>query len=634
MALSENEEFELLSLEREKAMAHAPPQGDSLPMSLAKGVASIGNAGMEALYSPFQVAGEAIRGAGEGEPLRVATAANPHGFRAPSILQRMMPSLRTPQPPADPFQKAYQGLEGIANLPGGIQQASNAVTGQPDLASQVGGLGMSMGMGDALNPTSSLQMVKKTLFAPKVPASRAFDVATAEKYGLGPNLTRADLTGSEGASKIESGLGSTLTGGAPIADNNQAKMKLVEEARANIANKFGTTLPPSAVGQEARLSMQNEMGQASGTARDLYKQIPDVPIPPSNLEKALNDVDFQNVDKGAAKTIAEIRGRLGHQVPITEAGRASSIGPSIPETPATPTFQKLNDIRNLLSKEIQADTKFNPIIGNQIGEKAQALIPLKKALDSDYQAYIQNSRSNPLGKMESGEFDRTFTKANAFYGDLAQLKSNKLVKRLADPNIVASEIPNIIFRSGNVEDLNTAKAVLGQEGFGVAKKQFFTDLLNSDNIGRELKKYSNEFLEGAFNPHELEALKEADSLAKTSKTAQTIAGNTSRTAAHLATLATTGGLLDSARRTISNPLAAAGEAAITLGAPYAGAKAYLGTSRGINVPSIQGNMAKLLASVGSAGGQGLNVIGQDPRSAQALSQLLQKLTKKKSQGQP
>lgn len=676
--MTEDEEFEFRHrLEQEHSLSAAMKDAGPQPTTLGQKAANVGMGAMEALYSPFQVAGEAIRGAGEGEPLQVATAADPRGFRAPSILQRLMPSLQTPQPPADPFQKAYQGLEGLVQP--NIQQGAQVVTGQPDAAAQLGGLAMGVGIGDTIDPMKGFLNAKKMLFAPKVPASRAFDIATAEKYGLGPYLTRADKTGSKIASKIESGLSSTLTGGEPIQANNEEKLRLLDQARQNIAEKFGTQMPPSAVGQEARLGMQSEMGEASSRARSLYKQIPDVPIPPENLHKALNDVDFQNLDKGALKTINEIRARLGTEAPITEETISRPIGSSsrvttedvpgqvknIPgegnmfvppgvktttsklesayrvapkdaELPSTPTFQKLNDIRNMLSKEIQADTTFNPIVGNQVGEKAQALIPIKKALDADYKSYVQAARKgaeeNPYGNMEAKQFDAAFTKANSFYGDLKSLKSNKLVRKLADPQLSPSDIPDVIFRSGNIEDINTARAVLGDKGFRVAKKQFFTDLLDSKNIGRELDKYSNEFLKGTFNSDELQALREADSLAKTSKTAETLAGNSSRTAGHLATLATGGGLVDAARRMFTNPALAAGEAAVTLGTPYAAAKAYLGTGSGIPVPSIvQSNMAKLLGSVGSTGGQGLNVVGQNPQANAVLSQILQRLRKRKDE---
>ena len=114
---------------------------------------NVGMGALETINAPFQMAGEAIRGAGENEPLRVATADDPRGFRAPSIVQRFAPSLRTAQPPADPFEKAYQGLEGIANLPRGVQAASDVVTGPPDLAAHLGGIGLALGV---MPPTAKI----------------------------------------------------------------------------------------------------------------------------------------------------------------------------------------------------------------------------------------------------------------------------------------------------------------------------------------------------------------------------------------------------------------------------------------------------------------------------------------------
>ena len=107
---------------------------------------NIGMGALETVNAPFQVAGEAIRGASESEPLQMASASDPSGFRWPSIVQRLAPSTRTEEPPADPFMKAYQGLEGLVNLPQGTQAASDVVTNQPDIAAQLGGLGMSLGV--------------------------------------------------------------------------------------------------------------------------------------------------------------------------------------------------------------------------------------------------------------------------------------------------------------------------------------------------------------------------------------------------------------------------------------------------------------------------------------------------------
>src|SRR4029077_8410626 len=61
-------------------------------------------------------------------------------------IQTLAPSTRTEHPPADPFIKAYQGLEGLTNLPWGHKAASDVVTGEPDLAAQLGGLGLGLGV--------------------------------------------------------------------------------------------------------------------------------------------------------------------------------------------------------------------------------------------------------------------------------------------------------------------------------------------------------------------------------------------------------------------------------------------------------------------------------------------------------
>ena len=114
--------------------------------NFGKGALEVGKGALETLNAPLQVAGEAIRGAGESEPLRVATADNQRGFRAPSIVQDLFPSLKTDQPPSDPLEKTYQGLEGLANLPLGVQAASDAVKAPPDIAAHLGGLGLGLGL--------------------------------------------------------------------------------------------------------------------------------------------------------------------------------------------------------------------------------------------------------------------------------------------------------------------------------------------------------------------------------------------------------------------------------------------------------------------------------------------------------
>lgn len=92
----------------------------------------VADTAIKGLAAPFEPVGEAIRGARVGEPLQVATAEDPRGFRAPSLVQKYVPSLRTPEPPADPFAETYGGLRGLTqaaiNAPRGPQAALEAGT--------------------------------------------------------------------------------------------------------------------------------------------------------------------------------------------------------------------------------------------------------------------------------------------------------------------------------------------------------------------------------------------------------------------------------------------------------------------------------------------------------------------------
>ncbi len=156
---------------------------------------NVGMGAMETVNAPFQMAGEAVRGAGEGEPLQIATASDPRGFRAPSIAQRLMPSLKTPKPPADIFQKSYQGLEGL--MQPNLQAGKDVVTGEPDLAAQVGGTGIALGMmppkaGTLSNIGPEAEMTGGSL-KPTLPV-----IQPTGKVGDPYALFEGNITGGEG----------------------------------------------------------------------------------------------------------------------------------------------------------------------------------------------------------------------------------------------------------------------------------------------------------------------------------------------------------------------------------------------------------------------------------------------------
>ncbi len=518
------------------------------------------------------------------------------------------------------LDQAFQGLGGLAaeNLPESMSDYQRAAAGTAiSMVPQVAG---------ALIPGPKFPQMR--MLKPVAGPGREAGVAAAAEAGV--PLTRAEITGAKPTSLLESGLEKSLTGSGQIQRFRQAQSAAIDRALEGVKKRFGTNEPLSSGGADAKIGMQSEMGQARELGRKLYRDIPDVPIAPTNLQKALDDLIFSNPEKRVSTIAEEVKGRLGSQAPITEAtspkpiGKTGesqyNIGPKTPGKPGVPTFQKLNDIRNMISKEIQADTVFNPISGNQIGETGRSLTPLKKALDADIEAY-KSGQTTPYGKMEAETFGTAFNKANAFHGSVKDLINNKLVKKLS--KAPESDVSKIVFGPGRPEDILVAKATMGQEGYAAIKKQYFNDLLESKNIGSALDKLEPEFLQAAFSAEELEALRKLDSIKKVSLGAEKVAGNTSGTAQNVATGATFAGLGHAAMKALTSPLTAAIEAAAILGIPYATAKAYLGTARGIPLPV---NTASQVATRGGAAG--LNSLGTNPDTRKALTAILDRMRKK------
>lgn len=509
----------------------------------------------------------------------------------------------------DAVQRGTKGLFGAFEKGGENVAESLATKGKtsPEAAAAIGtGIGLIPQVASAFIPGAKFPEMK--MLKPAAGAGRAEGVSAAAEMGV--PLTRAEITGSKPTSLIESGLEKSLTGSGSIQRFRQTQSAAINNALQSLKKRFGSAEPLSSSGADAKIGMQSELGAAREAGRQLYRDIPDVAISPSTLQKTLDDLVFNNPDKTVLRVAKEVKDRLGTQVPITEEtvpklGSEHSVKPKTPDARPTPTFQQLNDIRNYLSKEIQNETTFNPITGNQVTETGRSLAPLKKALDADIKSYMTNQET-PYGKMEAETFGSAFTKANSYHGAVKELINNKLVRKLS--KAPESDVAKIVFGPGRPEDILVAKASMGEEGFAAIKKQYFNDLLESKNIGRELDKLEPKFLQMAFRPEELEALKKLDSIKKVSLGAEKIAGNPSGTGQTVGTGLTFAGLGHAAMKAASHPLMAAVEAASILGIPWVTAKAYLGTGAGIPLPV--GTAVKGAAASRNNGGDVRELINQ------------------------
>lgn len=524
--------------------------------------------------------------------------------------------------------------------------------------------GTAISMANPMNWMTPPKVGPVRAFEPTVPKERLAGVQAAQELGV--PLTRAEQTGAKSTSLLESGLEKSMTGSGTIRKFRSTQTEAIESALQNMKNKFGSKELLSASGEEAKMGMQEELGAARNLGRKLYKDIPDVPIETPKLLEAKNEAMFNQAhltDPKISQAIKKIENIAGVREPgPTEATSPQPfskpvelqevkipggmktipgegnvlmppskktmeveyqsqyrIGPTEPTQPPPQTFQKINDLRNELSAMIQSETTYNPITGPQTTPTGRRLSALKKALDDDIKTYTI-SQTDPYGKMETGQFKTAFDKANAFHGNVKDLINNKLIKKLSKAQ--GSDVAGTIFRSGNIEDVLTAKAALGNKGYLAAQKQFFNDILESKNIGRELGKFEPEFLQAAFSNEQLQALKKLDSVKQLALGAEKLAGNPSGTAQNLATGATLTGLGHAALKLFTNPTAAIVEAAAILGIPFATAKAYIGTTHGIPVP------AQAIADV-SAKAVGLNVIGADSENRKRLLAILQNIQSKK-----
>ncbi len=94
--------------------------------------------------------------------------------------------------------------------------------------------------------------------------------------------------------------------------------------------------------------------------------------------------------------------------------------------------------------------------------------------------------------------------ANRYYQYKAYLEQHPLNQALQKANLEAAS--NVIFKGKSVEDLNTAKLLLGNQGFQSAQAQFVGKLASAKDISGALAKYTPEYLNAAIGPQKVAQL--------------------------------------------------------------------------------------------------------------------------------
>lgn len=629
--------------------------------------------GMEALSAPFQAVGEAIRGAGAGEPLRVATAQNPQGFRAPTILQRFMPSLRTPEAPADPFTQAAMGLKGItttaANLPQGagpaVQAGAQAVQGPPGLAENAGGAALALGTGDAGNipftaaikPFTAIPELLKTGEAMGIPGSGMLGKAVSGMDSLPLGLdhltaktnpevleaatknnvpaTPGMLTGSPTLNAIES-FGKKL----PFSSNIfQERFGKIYDAMKNIREPIVEASKPAAdlgldVQQGLSTASNANMGKSKALFENAANSLPqDAQIPISNIKSAASDLSAaQNkLPPGArASGAGQILGDLADQ--------------KGPGTMDYPTLQALRtELNSRIAQSNAALRSATPGASFQATPEVRMYSQLKDAVDKDLNAFSDKTGS---------AFKSAYSEANKTYQTYKQTYANdKFVQSILNepnPENVVNKV--VSAAKNNPRALGTLKLNLPTQTLNDLQTYFIKDMtekvpnvFSPSHFVSQYDSIGEKQLTTILGPQKMEQLRPLYVLSKAGVNAE---------ASGQAASGPSGAGMSSAMA-IRGPLMAAISGA-ALGHPIKGllagtalagaemeglpmaAKAYLSKPVG-QMLTRQMNMAPTLQTAGNVAqaagklGGPINAIGQNPQANQILTQLLQRLRGQRSQ---
>lgn len=435
--------------------------------------------------------------------------------------------------------------------------------------------------------------------APKPGMQHVIDptVTPPDLASTGVPFTRAELTGTRGASQLEAGLDKTPTGGPVIDKFRQGQKAAIENFIQKLLGKHGTSAPDIAQGMTIREAANAEKEANTATNDALYNKLPyDTRVPHTSFVKLYKELEgsisakIRRLVRGKDIQVDENPVRPGDvgtsgtpepsnaskgifNKPEAEPGEVVRPGdiqyhtePGKPtQLSNAPTLKQLK----LLRTELGAEAAKGGVDGFHAGA-------LRDAITRDIENLAKNG--SVLDKFVGKDAADSFRTATSYNREMRTLYEHPVAQKLLDATI--SKTPDVIFGRGFVEDVQVGRAVLGEVGFKAAQKSFYTDLLHSRDIGKVLGNLDGEFLKQALTSDQLSSLKLLDKVKKTALGAErsTPMTGSSRMNAALGSTGVVGTAIALAAK--GHVAAAIGTLVTGLGLPYATAKIYLQQAQG------------------------------------------------------
>ncbi len=483
----------------------------------------------------------------------------------PAVAGLMSPTLGMAQYAGEKINEASGQLGGAVTDYAGEH-------GVPGVGAAVLGAGASMFSNPMTYVNPGAGMAGRIL-KPEAPIGRQAAVSAAERIGM--PMRRGEVTAGKASTGLSNFMEKTVMGSGP-EDAFTARQYAALGAEKQ---RLTTPTDPYAAGQKAQAKIGQRDASMASTKNAMFDQIPDNVNIPMNKARSVADTiiqeqsqylpttrnsdiiafskDIQNAETSSGKGVTggpEYRGHTeqipGKTIPpstiqrrsslLNESGNPLAYEETIPgrDIPAKTEY----GIKASVSPEEQFGSKSNyqqlkrlrEVLGGKAEEaknagrytEARDYQRLKHSIDDDINSYV-SGQTSPVGSLIADEFSKSYKKANAFSGAYKGLYKSDEINALV--NAPPEKIIGMVFKGKNNETaIKQFRAAAGEEGFLPVKQKFTQDLIDSNNVTKELEKFEEGTLRSIYSAQELKELQDyglAQSIPKTSPQMQGTQGS-------------------------------------------------------------------------------------------------------------
>lgn len=340
---------------------------------------------------------------------------------------------------------------------------------------------------------------------PVAPAERQASVSAAKNIGM--PLRRGEVTGGRFSMGLSNMMEKSVLGSEPENAFSKSQYAALDAEKQRLTNP----VDPYAAGQKAQAQIAQRDASMASTKNAMFDQIPDNVNIPLHKARSVADTIIQEQSQylpttrngdviAMAKDIQNAETSSGEGV----TGGPDKFGETQSTSPETSfgeksNYQQLKRLREVLGgkgEEAKNSGRYT---------EARDYQRLKHSIDEDINNYV-SGQTSPVGSLVADEFSKSYRKANALSGAYKGLFKSDEIRSLTQAS--PEKVVDIVFKGKNNESaIKQFRAAAGEKGFLPVKQKFTQDLLDSNNVTKELDKYEEGMLRAIYSGPELEEMR-------------------------------------------------------------------------------------------------------------------------------